>query len=436
MVILLFTNLFPNSRDPNYGIFVYRRARQLRESLAHAVSVVAPVPYFPNWLPIPGRLRSHPRIARWLNMSRIPAKEQWGGITVYHPRYFVLPALSAPFHGLLMFLGTVLLVLRLHARLRFDCIDAHFIYPDGFAAVLLGKLLRLPVVVTAHGTDLNVYARRLLLRPLIRWTLKGTQRVICVSIALKNIVLSLKIPADKVVVIPNGVDLDCFHPVDKSNARLVLGMPLDAEVVLAVGQLISRKGHHFLIQAVAHLRAKFPHLHLFIIGEGSSEKSIQRRISALGLEKQISVIGAVKNDELCRWYSAADVTCLASSREGFPCVLLESLACGTPVVATAIEGTSELVNSLDVGLLVQQDPVSLSEGLERALQINWVKTVLASHVSSFTWQQTAAAIAEILACSIRSRQDAVPGEAHEAAKPLHSLPVRALALTSGPKPNR
>ncbi len=436
MVILLFTNLFPNSEDPNYGIFIYHRARQLRESLAHAVHVVAPVPYFPKWVPVPSRLRSHPRIARWLKMSRIPVMEQWGGIPVYHPRYFVLPTLSAPFHGLLMFLGTVLLVLRLHAQLRFDCIDAHFVYPDGFAAVLLGRLLRLPVVITAHGTDLNVYARSSLLRPLIRWTLKRTQRVICVSVALKSIVSSLKIPADKVVVIPNGVDLDCFHPIDQAKARLKLGMPLDAEVVVAVGQLISRKGHHFLIQAAAHLCAKFPHLLLFIIGEGSSEKSLQRRISALGLERHVSLIGGVKNDELFRWYSAANVTCLASAREGFPCVLLESLACGTPVVATAIEGTSELVSSLDLGLLVQQDPLSLSAGLERALQIDWVKTALASHASLFTWQQTAVAIEEILACSIPSRQHAIPDEAHEAMKPLHAIAVRPLAITTAPKASR
>jgi glycosyltransferase involved in cell wall biosynthesis len=433
VVILLFTNLFPNSKDPNYGIFVYRRARQLRESLAHAVYVVAPVPYFPKWLSIPKRLRSNPRIARWLKMSRIPGREHWGGITVYHPRYFVLPALSAPFHGLLMFLGTVLLVLRLHAQLRFDCIDAHFVYPDGFAAVILGKLMQLPVVVTAHGTDLNVYARSSLLRPLIQWTLKGTKRVICVSMALKSIVSGLQISNDKVVVIPNGVDLDCFHPVNKADARLILGMPPDAEVVVAVGQLIARKGHHHLIQAVTHLCAKFPHFQLFIIGEGESEKFLQRRISALGLEKHVSLIGGVKNDELFRWYSAADVTCLASSREGFPCVLLESLACGTPVVATEIEGTSELVNSLDLGFLVQQDPISLSKGLERALQIDWVKAALAGHARSFTWQRTALAIEDILACSIRSRQSDAPLKAHGVTKPLHSIPVRPLALTGGPK---
>src|SRR5207253_752430 len=141
VVILLFTNLFPNSEDPNYGIFVYRRAQQLQDSLAHSVYVVAPVPYFPKWLSIPNRVRSLPRVSHWLKMSRIPWKEQWGSITVYHPRYFLVPALSAPFHGFLMFLGSLLLIVRLHKLLRFDCVDAHFVYPDGFAAVLLGKLL-------------------------------------------------------------------------------------------------------------------------------------------------------------------------------------------------------------------------------------------------------------------------------------------------------
>jgi teichuronic acid biosynthesis glycosyltransferase TuaC len=401
VVILQFTNLFPNSDDPNYGIFVYRRAKQLCESLAHSVFVIAPVPYFPSWLPIPRKVRSLPRISHWLKMNRIPAKERLGGITVYHPRYFMVPAISKPFHGFLIFLGTILLVLRLHARLRFDCIDAHFVYPDGFAAVLIGRLLRLPVVVTAHGTDLNRYAQVSFLRPLIRWTLDRAERVICVSMALKSIVLLLNIPNNKVVVIPNGVDLNCFRPTDKTEARLILGVPVDAKVILAVGQLISTKGHELLIHSVARLCLKFPKLRLFIIGEGSLRESLQRKVSALGLERHVSLMGAVKNEELFQWYGAADVTCQASSREGFPCVLLESLACGTPVVATAVGGTSEIINSQDLGQLVQQDVFSISEGLERVLQISWNRIAVARHARSLTWGQTAVEIEEILAHSIK-----------------------------------
>jgi teichuronic acid biosynthesis glycosyltransferase TuaC len=420
VVILLFTNLFPNPDDPNHGIFVYRRAKQLCESHSHSVHVVAPVPYFPGWMPIPNRLRSLPRVSNWLKMSRIPAHEQQGNITVYHPRYFMVPTFSAPVHGFLMFVGAIFLILRLHARLRFDCVDAHFVYPDGFAAVLIGRILRLPVVVTAHGTDLNFYAKSLPLRPLIRWTLNNAERVICVSMALKRIVLTLKIPSKKVVVIPNGVDLDSFRPSDKKEARLGLGVPLDASVVLAVGRLIPTKGHEFLIDAAVRLRLRLPKLRLFIIGTGSLEEILRRKVLALGLERHVFLIGAVHNEELFRWYGAADVTCQASSQEGFPCSLLESLACGTPVVATAVGGTPELLNCQDLGVLVAQDVLSIAEGLERIFQTKWTRIALTHHVCSFTWKQAAVEIDEILSCSIKPNRNAVYVDAREAMQPMHS----------------
>ena len=399
MVTLLFTNLFPNSESPNYGIFVYHRAVQLQRFHAHSVHIVAPVPYFPKWLPIPKRFHSWPRIAHWIRMSRIPTRELYGTFTVYHPRYLLLPGISAPLHGLLMFFGAFLCSLRLHRQARFDCIDAHFAYPDGFAAVLIGKLLRRPVIITAHGTDLNLYTDRALLRPLIRWTLNQAERIICVSTTLMTIVLSLKIPKEKVAVIRNGVDLKCFHHVDKDEARFALGLPSRNPIVLSVGQLIFRKGHQFLIDAVARLRSKFPGLRVFIIGEGALRTSLEKRVSDLGLERHVCFIGAIRNEELFHWYSAADVTCLTSSREGFPCVLLESFACGTPVVATQIEGTREVVGSRDLGLLVEQNASAIAEGLTEALRASWPRLPFAAYVRDLTWTKIGNAINEILVSS-------------------------------------
>jgi teichuronic acid biosynthesis glycosyltransferase TuaC len=401
LVILVFTNLFPNVEDPNYGIFVYRRARQLCDGFGHSVHVVAPVPYFPKWLPIPARLRALPCVRRWLQASRIPHQERCNHINVYHPRYFMLPRISAPLHGLLMFLGAILLVLKLHARIRFDCVDAHFVYPDGFAAVLIAKLLRLPVMVTAHGSDLTNYPQFLILRPLIRWTLHHADRVICVCLALQRVALQLAVPNDKVLVIPNGVDLGSFRGVNKVDARRTLGILPHADVVLSVAQLNPKKGHMVLIRAVPHLRRKFPKLQLFIVGEGDLGQTLQREVSALGLERHVFLQGAVRNEELFRWYSAADVTCLTSSREGLSCVLLESLACGTPVVATAVGGTPELINSRGLGVLVQQDVFSISRGLEQALQSTWNPDVLTGHVRHYTWEQSAVSIQEVLTALVK-----------------------------------
>jgi glycosyltransferase involved in cell wall biosynthesis len=179
---------------------------------------------------------------------------------------------------------------------------------------------------------------------------------------------------------------------------------LQSQIVLSVGQLILRKRHHILIDAVAQLHPEFPGLRVFIIGEGALRSSLENKVSALGLERHVSFIGAVKNEELFQWYSAADVTCLASSREGFPCVLLESLACGTPVVATQIEGTREVVGSRDLGLLVGQDAIAIAEGLADALRLRWSHLAFAPYVQSLTWTQIGNAIDEILVSAVHTRE--------------------------------
>jgi glycosyltransferase involved in cell wall biosynthesis len=194
--------------------------------------------------------------------------------------------------------------------------------------------------------------------------------------------------------------LDCFRRVGKGEARRALGLPPRGQIVLCVGQLILRKGHHILINAMAHLNARLPELRAFIIGEGVLRESLKRQVSALGLEQHVYFAGAIKNEDLFRWYCAADVTCLASSREGFPCVLLESLACGTPVVATNIEGTRELVSSADLGLLVERDAVAIAEGLAKALRLTWSNLAHAAHSRCLTWTQVGDGINEILLSSV------------------------------------
>src|ERR1700693_3955337 len=136
MRILTFTSLFPNAKQEHLGIFVYQRMAHVARRPGVQVEVVAPVPYFPSRL----------HIRRWKEMSQIPKKETIGNLTVYHPRYLHLPKISLPLQGLHMFLGSFLLVHRLQERMNFDCIDAHYVYPDGFAAALLAKWLKIPMI--------------------------------------------------------------------------------------------------------------------------------------------------------------------------------------------------------------------------------------------------------------------------------------------------
>jgi glycosyltransferase involved in cell wall biosynthesis len=222
--------------------------------------------------------------------------------------------------------------------MKFDCIDAHFVYPDGFAAVLLGKLLSVPVIVSARGTDINLYPSFRLIRPLIRWTLNHSAGVVAVSTSLREVILGLGAQPDHIRVIGNGIDLGRFSPVAAAEARNHLGLPSSGKIIVSVGDLISRKGFHFLIPAFAQIAPRFRDVHLYILGEGDYRSKLKALIQEYKVETQVTLVGSVPNDQLRYWYSAATVSCLASSREGWANVLQESMACGTPVVATRVWG--------------------------------------------------------------------------------------------------
>jgi glycosyltransferase involved in cell wall biosynthesis len=335
-----------------------------------------------------------------------------GQLQTYHPRYFFLPKISMPYHGLLMYAGSLSLVRRLHEMMNFDCIDAHYVYPDGFAAVLLGKSLGIPVVVSARGTDMSLFPQFRLIRPLIRWTLRRAGGVVGVCEALKEAMTNLGTPAEKACVIGNGIDLDRFEPVNRKDARTKLGIPEDAEVVLSVGNLVPVKGYQFLIPAIAQMVPRHPKIKLYIVGEGVFRKRLEAQAGEEGVRDQIFFMGRKPNENLKYWYSAADVFCLASSREGWANVLLESMACGTPVVATRVWGTPEVIVSSEFGVLVEQNKESLAQGLEYALEKEWNHKALVEYAATRTWDIVAREVETFLETRIAAERLVTPGLSH------------------------
>jgi len=388
--ILAFTSLFPNAVRPVQGIFVYQRLAHLARRPGNQVTVVAPVPYFPSWL----------KVARWHAMSQIPKQEKVGDLIVYHPRYFLLPKISMPLHGLLMFLGSLPGVLGLRKRPGFDCIDAHFVFPDGFAAVLLGSVLRIPVFVSARGTDINLYPSFPTIRPMIRWTLGRAAGVVAVSKALRDRMVVLGLPFDRIRVIANGVDTERFKPLDRHEARRRLGLGENGQLILSVGSLIPSKGHHLLIRALREIAPRYPRLMLRIIGEGTFRRELETLIREAGLQDRVQLVGTRPNEEIFLWFNAADISCLASEREGWPNVILESLACGTPVVATRAGGTPEILVSPDLGVLVDQGVRAIAAGIEFALNKEWNRAELVRYAQRRTWAVVAAEVEELLASRI------------------------------------
>jgi teichuronic acid biosynthesis glycosyltransferase TuaC len=393
MRILTFTTLFPNPAEPTLGVFIYQRMAHVIRRPGTEVRVVAPVPYVPRWLPL----------RRFRRMSEIPYEEQKGGLVIYHPRYLLVPKLSMPFHGLLIFLGSFRRLQQLKREMSFECIDGHYIYPDGFAAVLLGKTLHVPVILSARGTDINLFPTFRTIRPMIRWSLSRARGLIAVCGALKQAMVDLGVAPEKVSVIGNGVDLERFRPVERTEARQRLGLPEDGMILVAVGGLIPRKGYHHLIRAFAQNVKQGLKPLLYIVGEGESRAELEKLAQDCRVSDLVQLVGSRPNDELRYWFSAADVSCLTSSREGWPNVLLESMACGTPVVATGVWGTPEVVVSPQLGVIVEQTPESIANGLAVALRKKWDRVAIRRYAESRTWDDVAVEVCDYLTSCLASQ---------------------------------
>lgn len=390
--ILTFTSLFPSANRPTFGIFVLQRVSHMAKRSGETIRVVAPVPYFPTWIPS----------RRWGMYSQVPREESIGNLNVYHPRYLLLPKLLMSFHGFLMFLGCLPTVWRLHRKYRFDCIDAHYVYPDGFAAVLLGKMLSLPVVVSARGTDINLFASFPTIRPMIRWTLCRAAGVIAVAASLKTAMTQLGPLGEKIAVIPNGVDVRRFHPIPQSEARKKLGLPANLRMAVCVASLTKGKNHDLLIAAIGKINVGQHKIRLYIVGDGPRHNELQDLINRLSLQDQVFLVGTRPHEELALWFSAADISCLVSSREGWPNVVMESIACGTPVVATRVGGIPEIITRPEIGVLVEPDVEGIAEGLELALSKTWNRNLLVQHAQTRTWDRVAGEVQAYLAFRVSS----------------------------------
>jgi glycosyltransferase involved in cell wall biosynthesis len=217
--------------------------------------------------------------------------------------------------------------------------------------------------------------------------LRRADRVVTVSQALKNVAVGLDIGEEKISVIPNGIDTGKFSPIPEGQARKILNLP-DKKVILSVGALIPTKGFDLLIQAVKILIDKHGRkdLYLVIVGEGPARGNLEKLIAALDLGENVHLAGGVPHKNIHLWYNAADLFCLASHREGWACVLIESLACGTPVVATNVGGAQELVCSDKYGLLAKIDIEDIAAKISVALDKDWNKDEIVEYARGFTWE--------------------------------------------------
>jgi teichuronic acid biosynthesis glycosyltransferase TuaC len=394
--LLTFTTLYPNHETPNHGVFVENRLRHLLATGAVRSVVLAPVPFFPSgWR----------GFGKWGASARVPHQETRYGITVEHPRYLVIPKIGMSIAPASLYAASVRAMGRLLADgLTIDAIDAHYLYPDGVAAVLLGKHFRKPVVITARGSDVTQIPDHPLARRMIQWAIKSADGLISVSAGLKGGLVRLGAVPERVTVLRNGVDTAAFRPVDRDSARAGLG--LSRPTLLSVGALIERKRHHYTIEAMLSL----PEFELLIVGEGPERLRLAKQIERLGLTGRVRLLGAHPHAALPQFYGAADASILASSREGWANVLLESMACGTPVVASRIPGNPEVVQTGEAGLIVKTNtPAGLAEGVRRLFAAMPDRETVRSFACRFGWQETSMGQLELFHRVLEARASRTAG---------------------------
>jgi glycosyltransferase involved in cell wall biosynthesis len=342
------------------------------------IKVIAPVPRFDY---------------AKLHQARVaaPSSRMDGEIEVFHPEWLYPPGGHAA-NAVLLFLQLLPLVRRIRKEFRFDLIDAHFAFPDGIAACLLARHFRVPFTVTLRGNE-TMHAAYAMRGRLIAWALKQASRVIGVSSKLREFAISLGVDEAKVRVIPNGIDATVFRPRGRG-IREECHLSEADNIVLSAGTLIERKGHHRVVRAVAALRRGGIDAKLLIAGgpgrEGRFESEIQKEVESSGLESSVQFLGEVRAERLAELMSAADVFCLASSREGWPNVVNEALACGAPVVATEVGAVRDLIPSADYGFVVPLgDENALENALAGALSKAWDREKISAWGHSRSWEQVA-----------------------------------------------
>ena len=374
--VLTVTTLYPNRAQPSHGIFVESRLRQLVATGSVEASVLAPVPWFPL---------QQPMFGRYARYATVPRFEVRHGISVAHPCYLAIPKVGAAVAPLLLGIALLRELRALAAAGRsFDLIDAHYFYPDGVAAAWVAHRVGMPVVITARGTDLSHFVpHHPAARQMIKRAAHRADGLVTVCQALKDVLVDLGIPETRVRVLRNGVDLDLFRPLERSVIRRDLG--LSRPTLLCVGHLIERKGVDVAIGALAQI----PDADLLIVGEGPERQALKALADRIGVAGRARFLGPVVHEELPRIYNAADALILASSREGWANVLLEAMACGTPVIASRVWGTPEVVGAPAAGILVDdRTPPAFAAAACRLFAEQPDRAATRAYAERFSWDAT------------------------------------------------
>lgn len=369
--VLALSSLFPDATRPNFGVFVERQTLGLAAHPDVELKLVAPVG-LPPW-PLS-------RVGRYAALAALPRHEMWKGVETWRPRFVNLPGTGGRFHAAMLAARMKPLLRAIRRDFAFDVIDASFFFPDGVAAVELGRTFGVPVSIKARGADIHHWGRAPGTAGQVLNAGQAADALLAVAGSMRDDMVALGMDSAKIRVHRTGVDLDRFAPRDRAAAKAALGV--EGPLVASIGALIPRKGHEIVIDAVAAL----PGVRLMIAGEGPERPKLVAQIARLGVGGRVTLLGSVAHGELPRLLAAADVMALASSSEGLANAWVEALASGTPVVIPDAGGARELVTAPEHGRIVARTAEAFAEAIGALLAAPPPPDAVRAAAAGFTWE--------------------------------------------------
>ena len=366
MKILVITDLFPTDNNKNHGIFIFHWVNYLAKKFDVTVfqvvwkkrinsSILDPAKLFSTISDKSYRFKWHQEFCNYFPVDRLWIRN-------------------------FQFYRNVIKSKKIKVK-NFDIIIGQMGNPGGFVATKLGKKYKIRSIVGVRGSDVNRYLDIPILKYFAIWTYKNCNHIIAVSESLKKELILKGIPPNKITTIYNGIN-QIFKPIEQTIAREKLGLCNNKKIVIYVGHLTYLKGIHYLLKAISKVKTK--NISLYIIGEGEYHNNLQSLVKQLGLNN-ITFVGEKRQSELLYWYNAADILCLPSLSEGMPNVVLESLACGTPVIATDISDISDIINK-DNGVLINPEKIyTLNKAIDKVLSKKWKFIDISKSIKGYNW---------------------------------------------------
>jgi teichuronic acid biosynthesis glycosyltransferase TuaC len=372
--VLTLSTLFPDASRPNFGPFVELQTRGLAAHPDVELRVVGPVG-------IPPFGRFHPR---YKALAALPSVELWKGLVVHRPRFTHIPAVGGRYDVGRLTATLIRQLTSFREQFPFDVIDAEFFWPDGPAAIAVGKALGVPVSIKARGADIHYWGKNPATAAQVLAAGQAADGMLAVSAALKADMVALGMPEERIRVHYTGIDRTRFHVRDRAEAKVALG--LSGPLLVSVGALIARKGHRIVIEALKNI----PDATLVIIGQGEDRTTLEAQAAPFG--DRVRFLGSQPHDVIADWLAAADAMVLMSASEGLANAWVEALASGTPIVISDVGGAGELLDRPEAGALAAPNSSAVADAVKTVLAKNAGRHAVAATVDRFSWEANTAAL--------------------------------------------